>query len=225
MNQRTSYGLFVALIALVLATVTGCTISDKQLLVVLVEEWTRSKNMSPTKEDGSIDPFGLANGIGAEIKNAVGMSTGDDEVDAILGAKKVLDNLAKAEKLMEEGSKEHNPSKIDEAIQLRPADFTYRARRAAFALADNDLKTAVKQLDAGDSIPKPTKRAQRLYLDTAIRDLEGAEGLVQEWKSVEQCWLLYTTLAAKYDARADLVENPADNFTASIYRNKADQCH
>ena len=222
MKPITERALLALVFLALLATVAGCTVSDKQLLVVIVEEWARSKNMSPTNEDGSLDPIGLGNAIIGVVTNAVGASTGDDEIDAILNAKKVIDKFTAAEKLIEEGAKERNPAKMDEAIKLRPQDWTYRTKRAALAIEQGDLKTAVSQMDAADAIPKG-KRAQRHYVNSAIADLEALK-TDGPWKSTDQCWLFYTSLAAKYEALAGLTGKLSDTTQAETYRGMADRC-
>ena len=221
MRYLRRYALRAFLVAAVLATATGCTVSDKQLLVVLVEEWARSKNMNPTNEDGSLNPIGAGNALLSGAKNALGWSSGDDEIDAVLNAKRVLDNLAKADKLVNEGRKEGDASKIDEAIKLRPDDWSYRSARVALALQAGDLATAKRQLAVVKGIPKGTKREQLLYADTVIDDLKSSIAPIVKG---DQCRETYNELANQYEARAALTGSERDKIQANTYRTQAGMC-
>lgn len=79
-----------------------------------------------------------ANNPGSTLGGLIGVGDGN-EVTAALGALSTIDNVNKADALMDEGRDKHDPAKMDEAIKLRPKDWTYRTSRAVLALDRGDL--------------------------------------------------------------------------------------
>jgi hypothetical protein len=78
------------------------------------------------------------NNPGSTLTGALGVGEGN-EVTAALDALKTIDNVNKADALMEEGRDQGSIEKMDEAINLRPADWTYRTSRAVLALDRGSL--------------------------------------------------------------------------------------
>ena len=68
----------------------------------------------------------------------VGARNVDSEAATALGAAKVASDLARADTLADEGLKEGNTDKIDQAIAMRPNDWSFRDRRAAFHLSQGN---------------------------------------------------------------------------------------
>ena len=78
------------------------------------------------------------NNPGSTLGGLFGVGDGN-EVTAALGALSTIDNVNKADALMDEGREKSDPAKMDEAIKLRPGDWTYRTSRAVLALDRGDL--------------------------------------------------------------------------------------
>ena len=146
---------------------------DAEFAAGLAAEWAVEKNIvstdCPPPYDGqgcefSFNPAEIARhrasqhpiaGIGL---GAIGARTMEPEAAAALGAASVAAGLTKAEKLADEGLKEGNLEKIDRAIALRPDDWSFRERRAAFLLAEG------REDDAGR-----TTRESESLVDEHIR--------------------------------------------------------
>jgi hypothetical protein len=79
-----------------------------------------------------------ANNPGSTLGGLIGVGDGN-EVTAALGALETIDKVNKADALMDEGRDKGDPGKMDEAIKLRPSDWTYRTSRAVLALDKGDL--------------------------------------------------------------------------------------
>jgi hypothetical protein len=78
------------------------------------------------------------NNPGSTLGGTFGVGEGN-EVTAALGALSTIDNVNKADALMDEGRDQGSIEKMDEAINLRPADWTYRTSRAVLALDRGSL--------------------------------------------------------------------------------------
>jgi hypothetical protein len=86
-----------------------------------------------------------SNNLGSTVGGAFGIGEGN-EVTAALGALSTIDNVNKADALMDEGREARDNrnldgavTKMDEAIKLRPRDWTYRTSRAVLALDRGSL--------------------------------------------------------------------------------------
>lgn len=124
---------------------------DAEYVAGLAAEWAVEKKIvstnCPSPYDGqgcefSFNPAEIARhrasqhpvaGIGLA---ALGARTMEPDAAAALGAASVAAGLTKAVKLADEGLKEGNLEKIDRAIAMRPDDWSFRERRAAFLLAE-----------------------------------------------------------------------------------------
>jgi hypothetical protein len=78
------------------------------------------------------------NNPGSTVGGIFGVGEGN-EVTAALGALSTIDNVNKADALMDEGRELGSTEKMDEAIKLRPGDWTYRTSRAVLALDRGSL--------------------------------------------------------------------------------------
>ena len=200
----------------------GCDVveEDRALARDFIEEWVRSKNMHPVDEEGNVDVGGLIN-LGSRV--LIG-STGDDETDAVINAYEVIDTLHKADELMAEGSRNRDASKMDEAIELRPGDWTYRVARAGLALEQGDVGQAVKQIEAaqigGQGAPPLD------FLDQSIAEFEKVENRIGgKFKSDEQCFELYGGLASLYRERSTHTNSPEDRARADGALTQRDMCN
>lgn len=126
--------------------------------------------------------------------------TRDPESEAVIGASMVIMNLHEADKLMEEGRRDEDPTKMDQAIQRRPEDWTYRVSRAALALQQDDLDTYAQQSEAAEAIVEANAIDPLWHTRRTVSDLEYAESRLrmEGWKSPKQCLQLYLALESEY---------------------------
>ncbi|MHB9031750.1 MAG: hypothetical protein ACYC6L_01755 [Anaerolineae bacterium] len=119
---------------------------------------------------------------------------------AVSGVTQVINTLIESDKLMGEGWLNLDPAKMDEAIQKRPGDFTYRSGRAALALMDGDLATYNRQRAEAEALATKSNASYRYYASTAAYDLESAETIIKKdgYKSRQQCVTLYSDLIIQY---------------------------
>lgn len=176
----------VALVLVVLMVLmTGCTAEDQQVLIDIAISWA-------VEHAGEIASYGLWG------------TTGNDEVDAVLGARDVISNINGADQLMEEGRKEGDLSKMEEAIELRPGDYTYRTSYAAALLQNGDAAEAEAQFAAADEalLNYSSDHAQSY----AIQGIDELGMLAPEFEkngfaSKEQCQTYYGRMAYFYEIR------------------------
>ena len=175
----------IALSALMMF-LAGCSAEDQQLLIDLALSWAR-------EHAAEIASYGLWG------------STGDDEVDAVLGAKSVVDNINAADQLMEEGRKEGDLAKMEEAIEKRPGDYTYRTSYAAALLKSGDAAEAEAQFaEADEAVRNYSSDHAQTYAIQGIDEL-GALGYEFDktgFASTAQCQTYYGRMAYFYEIRA-----------------------
>jgi hypothetical protein len=130
--------LFLAAI-IIASGLTGCTEASRDLLMGFVQEWINTKfgiDMTDTSTSGRII-------AGIKLAALLGRnSTGNQDADAALDTVKMVTTFARADNLMEQGRKSDNATAMDQAIALRPRDWSYRVSRATLALKQNDQDTA-----------------------------------------------------------------------------------
>ena len=149
----------------------GCTQEDRQLLNEWRDEWMEEHNLRVTDDQGEFD---LGRALGAGINYLV--SERDPEVEAALGAYTVIDNINRSDKLMEEGRQNRDHDKMDQAIQNRPGDWTYRTSRGALAIEHGDVETAQQQFAAADAIVQQGNIDPVWYANQGISDLQSIPG-------------------------------------------------
>jgi hypothetical protein len=139
---------------------------DAEFVAGLAAEWAVAKEIVSTNCpapyngqgcDFSFNPAEIARhrasqhpvaGIGLGV---IGARTTEPEAAAALGAASVAAGLTKAKNLADEGLKEGSLEKIDRAIAMRPDDWSFRERRAAFLLSegrDDDAGRATRQSES-----------------------------------------------------------------------------
>jgi len=150
----------------------SCTPDDRAFVRGLAEEWMREHNVNPTEKDGSINVGGIIN-IGAQL---LGVRDRDPEVEAVMNAYTVIDNINQSDQLMEEGRRDRDPAKMDQAINNRPGDWTYRTSRGALALEQGDVDTAQQQFAAADAIIQDRNIDPTWYANQGISDLQSVPG-------------------------------------------------
>ena len=121
------------IIALVMVTVmllvSGCEAEARQLIIDLALSWAAENAVSI----GAYTLFGRS---------------GNAEVDAVMGARDVINNINEADRLMEEGRQENDLPKMEEAIKRRPGDYTYRVSYGAALLQAGRTGEAEAQFTA-----------------------------------------------------------------------------
>jgi hypothetical protein len=216
--------LIAALACLLAIGLVACefTASDREMVRSFIEEWARSKNMHPIKEDGSLSLQGIWN---AGSRLVTGRS-GDEEADAVLDAYEVISNLHEADKLMDKGRQERDATAMDQAIQRRPGDWTYRVSRAALALEQGDW-TAYEQQTASAAQTVGERNIDPLwYTNQSIGDLEPVQGKLAAsgWPDKVQCVKLNQDLAAHYRLRHALTGSAADLAQAEAAESLVATC-
>ncbi|MFC1874123.1 tetratricopeptide repeat protein [Chloroflexota bacterium] len=145
MKKRAMLKVISILLVLVLLLpgVTGCGTEWEGLILELLEEWSDAHDINPSTVDGAVN---LAQ------RTASG-STGDEEADAAIGVVKTIKDIREGDSLMAEGKQFREDgdldlaaNKMDDAIEKRPNDWTYRVSRASVAFQDGDAKTARQQM-------------------------------------------------------------------------------
>lgn len=133
--------LFLILSLLSLGS-TGCGTAYEDLIIGILVEWADAHDINPS------DVGGAAN----LAKRAASGSTGDEEADAAIGLVKTIHDVQVGDRLMDEGERlraegkpEAAAKKMDEAIEKRPDDFSYRILRGALALEVGDTRSSQKQ--------------------------------------------------------------------------------
>lgn len=136
-------------------------------------------------------------------------TSGDATIDALLQAKDTLDNIGRADALMEQGWEEGDPKKMEEAIELRPYDWTYRVDAATLNLAQNDLQAAERHLTAAENVLPDDPEAQQAHSLQVIEQLEAikASGDEEGYTSLEQCQMVHDQLVRNYNRHWTLSGN------------------
>lgn len=201
--------IFILLFVAGAALLGGCSEVDEAMLNDFVTSWV------------------LDNADKVFSHTAFG-SSGDPTVDAVLDARSVLGSIEKADKLMDEGRNKRDPAKMDEAIELRPNDISYRAARAALALEQGDMKTyqahneAAAQIVAGGEVNGEWALTRNIEEYENVEDRIGSS--VSGFSSNAQCRELYLGLSELYSQRGELTGNANDTSMAQGYRNQAEYC-
>lgn len=164
-----------ALITVMIVAVSfleSCTPEDKAFVQSLAQEWMTEHNVNPTNEDGGINAGGIIN-IGAQL---LGVRNRDPEVEAVMNAYTVIDNINRSDQLMEEARRGRDAEKMNQAINNRPGDWTYRTARGALALEHGDVDTAQQQFAAADAIVHQGNINPTWYANQGISELQSIPG-------------------------------------------------
>jgi len=196
---------------------SGCTEASRDLLMGFIQEWINTKfniDMTDTSTSGRfIAGIKLAALLGRN-------STGNADADAALGTVKMVTNFAQAENLMDKGRKTDNATLMDQAIALRPRDWSYRVSRATLAFKQNDEKTADIAFKEGENYAYSDHNENGLvrFYSQYINELE-------EWKNsgkldTAPSWTqvyVYGHLCTCYARRYNYTHNPKDKQMADYY--------
>jgi hypothetical protein len=148
-----------------------------------------------------------------------------EEAAAALGAYSVIDNLFQADKLMDEGRREEDPAKMDQAIKMRPDDWTYRTSRAALALQRGEMITYSIESNAADTLVNHNEISPTLYARQQVNNLEYVESRLRiTGFKREQCEMLYASLQLQYEKLVELTLDPAYDTRAKWAADKLAGC-
>ena len=233
MKTQTWKRLCLGLVAALLLSLSGCEllyVVDPEAAWMAEEffdEWMASKDMSPTNENGGVDPAGAAK-LG---KRLLTDSTGNEESDAALDRDWIA-NIAEADQLMDDGRSYRDAEKMAEAIKKRPDDYTYRASAAVLAAEQGDALGWNFQEDAGRQLAdKPGDQVR--WADQMIAEAETSIARVtgngtKPFKDGVQCELLYRSLSSAYSYRYQATgsANLSDRDLGNQYYNQSkDDCY
>lgn len=168
---------------LLLATfaVGGCGAEDKALAQAFIQQWAI----------GHADEIAM---------RKLGLSDGNSYVDAAVDAADVVMKFQQAEDLMAKGRKNSDPKAMDQALKLRPNDWTYELSRANLALQLGDMDTYWGywnrvQIDSQGTQWRKVERQSYSELLAVHKRLDTGPGSVSGYASYEQCRALYDALA------------------------------
>lgn len=105
-----------------------------------VQEYLESKNMSPTNPDDSVNFVG-----GLRFAAAMIGRSDDEEANTVFGIYTSVSGVIAADKAMDEARANGDAARMDQVIQSRPHDWTYRGTRATLALAQGDIAIYTSQ--------------------------------------------------------------------------------
>lgn len=162
--------LLILVCAALLLTLAACDAEDTKFVQDMADEWAREKNINPQNKDGSINIGGAFN---AGLSMA-GITSNGDEADAAVQAGTVLFTVKEGDQLAGEGLDTRDLKKVDEAILLRPNDYSYHNARGAILLASGDPDGAKKEWETATNLAKesgiPYKEAP--IIRDRLRNLE-----------------------------------------------------
>jgi Flp pilus assembly protein TadD len=145
---------FLALVVLLLTfpLLTSCKDTGlAELAAEMALEWAQEKQLIKTGDDGSIRPDYVQ--IGAyELQRWMIGTTGDRRLDAALDVGPIAHSIRKADALAEEGMAQGDPAKLDEAIALRPYDWSYHDQKAAILAAQGNVEAARQSMQQSEAV-------------------------------------------------------------------------
>ncbi|MHB0858195.1 MAG: hypothetical protein ACYC5M_11575 [Anaerolineae bacterium] len=197
----------LAMVALMLF-VTGCEGEARQFAIDLALSWAAENAVSV----GAYTLFGRS---------------GNTEVDAVLGARDVINNISAADRLMEEGRQENDLSKMEQAIERRPGDYTYRVPYGAALLRDGRTSDAQAQFEAANATATDYggDHAQR-YATEGLDELGALRPEFEKngFVDAQQCQTYYSQLAHFNRVRYTGTQEDYFQSQAEHYDNLAQGC-
>ncbi|MFC1961880.1 tetratricopeptide repeat protein [Chloroflexota bacterium] len=234
--------LFLILSLLPLGPIS-CGTAYEDLVIGILVEWSDAHGVNPTTPGGAVN---LA-------KRTASGSTGDEEADAAIGLVKTIHDVQVGDRLMDEGEKLRTEGKpkeaakrMDEAIEKRPDDWSYRISRGALALEEGDTETSQRQhgeavrrlgtqmvtpamYDDEDHLrglkhPNPNEEVR--YYTQVIDKLESGRINPKDMDDELRTWY-YTQLSAAYAGRAEATMQIAGRRTTGSQADweKADEIY
>ena len=153
----------------------------------------------------------------------------DPITGAILKSGNETETIKKADELMAEGRSQRDPDDMDEAISLRPQDWTYRVSRGALALERGDTKGMDEHLVVAQALASTNDKSKSNFAKQAIAELEGVKSTLRERHGKlsavpTQCEALCRRLAQFYEMRSRQTGNADDLQLAKQYQADREQC-
>jgi hypothetical protein len=197
----------LALAALMLFTV-GCDAESRQFIIDLALEWAKEHAIDVGKY------------------TLLGRS-GDDEVDAVMGARDVIANLQEADKLMEEGRAKGDLTKMEQAVEKRPGDYTYRVSYGAALLRSGNAAEAEAQFVAADTAV--TSYGSQHVQDYATQGIDELGALrpgfqTNGFATQQQCETYFKRLAYFYGLRYQEAQESYFQSQQTLYARLAESC-
>jgi len=130
-------------------------------------------------------------------------TSGDPGVDAVMQARDTINQIGEADALMEEAWEQGDPLVMEQAIEIRPRDWTYRVDAASLYLAQNEIGAAEEHLRAADKVVPDDPAAKDRHAFQVIQNFEDikASGDTEGYTSLEQCNKVHDELIHYYDQR------------------------
>jgi len=207
-------------ILILMTSLTSCAEEGKELLKGFVQEWINTKFDIDTTDTSA---WGRAT-AGVQIAELLARgSTGNPDADAALGTVKMVINFAQAESLMDQGRKKDDPALMDQAIELRPDDWSYRVSRATLALKDDQLGIQDANLErAGELVRKENNKASALrYYTQQINEVEAYKNSGElDRDRLEVQVEAYAQLYWCYYYRSQITNSPKDKQMADYYQSQ-----
>jgi tetratricopeptide (TPR) repeat protein len=137
---------FLLILLLLLPLLSACEDTEMvDFLAELAVEWAQEKGILDA--NNKVDWIQ----VGAyQLQRFAAGTTGDNELDAALEAGPVIHNFHQADKLSEQGLEEGDVSKIDQAINLRPDDWSYYDKKAAVLYSQGNAVEADRNFEEAE---------------------------------------------------------------------------
>ena len=139
--------LLLFLLALLAAGLTACNESDSDLILLVIFGWADSEGFyNPLEESFNVGALGatLAEETWGEITNS-------EEAVALDGLD-VIEKIEQADQLAEAAMQVGSLTGINQAIDLRPRDWTYREDALAIASRTNAIGYAEEAMQSADAL-------------------------------------------------------------------------
>lgn len=140
-RRRVLFALFL------LGTVlTGCGDGEMaDLAAEMAAEWAVERNL--VTEDGELNEIQIGIYLGQQYFMG---TTGDPQLDAALNAGQVVRGVNSADDLAARGAADGDLALIDQAIEQRPGDWSYRDQRGALLMEQGNIDEGWRELEAAE---------------------------------------------------------------------------
>ena len=202
MSKR-KYLILASLVFFIMALLpSGCSPEGRELAISFLREWAVEKDIDPGTTTGKLN-------IAMRV---MGGSTGDEAADAAIDGGRVIKNLVDADKLMDEGRESGDIGKVDEAIEMRPGDWTYRVSKSNIFLRQGDRDSWGKEFMKALEIAEKdnNKNTEIRFYEQYIDELEQMR-IDLEWngyKDNNHKFHIYDLLGWTYLMQYELTGNP-----------------
>jgi len=146
MRSQRRFFTFLLVAFLLIPLLSAC--EDTEMVEFLAEmavEWAQEKQILNDKNEVDWLQVGAY-----QLQRTWSGTTGDNELDAALEAGPVIHNFHQADKLADQGLDEGDTEKIDQAINLRPDDWSYYDKRAAVLINQGNQQEAERNFEESE---------------------------------------------------------------------------